>query len=394
MSPVVHPDGVTFIRDDWKASLPSITPALDFLRSARAPRKIAVFGTISDYPGNARRVYTRVGRAAREAADLVVFVGPFASRALQARRHPSDDAVVAFATVRDASRYLDRVLRPGDLVLLKGSNPADHLFRIALARTRTVGCWRQRCGRLLFCDRCELLDRPVDPETSSGPVSEAEPAVDAVAPGPDAGPPPVAEPAGSGGSGPERKPVAAPAGPVVVGLGNPGRQYVGTPHNVGHEVVDALASALGATWVHEGDAAVARARQDGEPLCLVKLETPVNRTGPALKALGGRLGFGPAECVLVYDDVDPPLGRVRVRMDGSSGGHRGVGSILQEFQTEAFRRVKVGVGRPGGARVSASFLLTPFAAADRPVIDQACQEAARKVLDLLAAAARPAGRGS
>jgi UDP-N-acetylmuramoyl-tripeptide--D-alanyl-D-alanine ligase len=157
MSPVEHADGVTFIRDDWKASLGTIGPALQFMKDARAERKIVVMGTISDYPGNATRWYARVAGEALAVADHVVFVGPGATRALRAQRSPSDDALHAFGTVKDAADFLKGFWRPGDLVLVKGSGTADHLARIVLARTERVECWAPRCGKRILCDVCPRL---------------------------------------------------------------------------------------------------------------------------------------------------------------------------------------------------------------------------------------------
>lgn len=371
LSVVTHDDGVVFIRDDYKASIKSIPPTLDFLRSARARRKIAVFGTISDYPGNATRWYVRTARDALSVADIVMFVGPNGSLALRARRGPHD-AIKAFATVRDASRYLNGILEPGDLVLLKGSNTADHLVRLAMARTRAIGCWRNRCGRIVSCDECELIEQALPPECDTN----------------DSGRAPVAD----ANHAPDRPAGPGAASAVVVGLGNPGRKYRDTPHNIGHTVVDALATLLGADWSDEEDAMIARAVFKGTPLLLVKLATPINRSGPALQMLSRRLGFGPAECVLVYDDADMPRGRVRVRMRGSSGGHRGVGSILESFQSDGFRRVKIGVSHPDGGKVTADYLLKPFASADQPLIHRASETAVAKILDLIARGGVGVGR--
>ena len=115
MSPHELGDGVTFIRDDWKAQLWGIRPAFDLVREARAARKIVIIGTISDYPGDSARRYAQVAREALDFADGIVFVGPWASSALRAKRHP-DDALWAFGTAREASKFLSGYLRPGDLV--------------------------------------------------------------------------------------------------------------------------------------------------------------------------------------------------------------------------------------------------------------------------------------
>ena len=121
MSPVIREDGVTFIRDDAKAPLWSIPAVLDFMKAARAGRKIVVIGTISDYTGNSDRTYVSVARQALAAADQVIFVGSRASKSLKARRHPQDDALQAFPSVKAAAAQLCELFRPGDLVLLKGT---------------------------------------------------------------------------------------------------------------------------------------------------------------------------------------------------------------------------------------------------------------------------------
>ncbi len=122
LSTTVHPDGVAFLRDDMKAPLWSVAPALGVIRDARASRKVVVIGTLSDYPGDTTRHYRRVAHQALEVADLVVFVGPWALAGLVAKRHPTDEAIKAFARIEDAAAFLHHELRAGDLVLLKGSN--------------------------------------------------------------------------------------------------------------------------------------------------------------------------------------------------------------------------------------------------------------------------------
>ena len=154
MSQVTHPDGVTFVRDDFKAPIDSIPEALTFLRQSTAGRTIAVLGRISDFPGRSRRTYTEIARHAARAVDTVVFVGERAAQLWGDQRgttiadqrqlrgqldlpepqdHPRGDIFV-FATVAQASTFLTGYLHAGDLVLLKGSGPTDHLERILLHR--------------------------------------------------------------------------------------------------------------------------------------------------------------------------------------------------------------------------------------------------------------------
>jgi UDP-N-acetylmuramoyl-tripeptide--D-alanyl-D-alanine ligase len=159
MSPVVE-NGVAFIRDDWKAPRWSIDHSLDFVAEARADRKVIVIGTISDYPGSTSRVYRRVAERALDVADEVVFVGPQSQRARHALAPGRPLRLIP--TVREATEYFRTSLRDGDLVLLKGS-VSDHLGRIVLARSEVVRCWRERCGRTVFCETCYLRRLPAGP---------------------------------------------------------------------------------------------------------------------------------------------------------------------------------------------------------------------------------------
>jgi UDP-N-acetylmuramoyl-tripeptide--D-alanyl-D-alanine ligase len=177
MTAVTGADQVTFVRDDFKAPVDSIPEVIDFLNAATADRRLAVFGRISDYPGRSRRAYSQAARLALTALDGVVFVGRRAVElwgertdrtreaqdrlrreiGLPADHGPIPGEMYALGSVADASRFLSGYLRGGDLVLLKGSGPTDHLERIMLSRYRPVTCWRAGCGRTHSCDGCELL---------------------------------------------------------------------------------------------------------------------------------------------------------------------------------------------------------------------------------------------
>jgi hypothetical protein len=135
-----------------------------------------VIGTISDYGGRASAVYAAVARQALEVADEVIFVGPQALRCSGARTHPNGAGLHAFLSARDAHAHLSHTLVPGDLVLLKGSQRADHLQRLVLARKGRIACWRTTCHRLKFCDECLLRRVPQLPWSGKGTVPAAEPA--------------------------------------------------------------------------------------------------------------------------------------------------------------------------------------------------------------------------
>ena len=170
---------------------------------------------------------------------------------------------------------------------------------------------------------------------------------------------------------------------AVVGLGNPGPEYRGTRHNVGQRVVEHLARALRCRWSREGGSQVARGEWRGEAVYLIKPGSYMNVTGRAVERLLRRLGLGPADLILVYDDIDLPLGKVRVRMKGSHGGHKGVRSLIETLDTDQLRRVKVGIGRPDDKDAVVDHVLSSFLPDELPLVEAACAEAAQHALRLL-----------
>ena len=362
MQPVTTPDGVTFIRDDFKPTLWTFDACFEFMKAARAKRKIIVIGEISDVIAAKEVTYKRIAIRAQEICDVTIFVGQWASSALKARKPGGAKALRAFSHVRDAAEYINSITCEGDLVLLKGGIKKDHLLRIILARNGNVACWRDDCNRNSFCNECPDLNKPsgepllLRQQTSETSTPKAPP------------------------SGPQ---IFEPEYQVIVGLGNPEARYANTPHNIGYEVVDQLAASLKLIWETTPDAWVARGSSKGRAVCLIKIRLPMNATGAGLKQLSESMEFGSEQCILVFDDLDLPLGTVRPRMNGSAGGHRGVASILEAFQTDAIRRVKVGVGKAGDKLDRASYVLTAFDAEGRTTIDQSNQTAVTCVLELM-----------
>jgi len=174
---------------------------------------------------------------------------------------------------------------------------------------------------------------------------------------------------------------------AVVGLGNPGPEYRNTRHNVGQRVVDALAHRIHARFERDGGHAVARGRWQGEPLYLIKPGSFMNVTGPPVARLSRKLHLGPADLVIVFDDIDLPLGKVRVRLKGSAGGHNGVRSLIEAFATDELRRVKIGIGRPGrpgeDREQVSDHVLSAFLPDEHDAIAEACDQAAQQVLKLV-----------
>lgn len=170
---------------------------------------------------------------------------------------------------------------------------------------------------------------------------------------------------------------------AVVGLGNPGPEYRNTRHNVGQRVVDALAHRIHARFERDGGHAVATGRWQGETLYLIKPGSFMNVTGPPVARLARKLHLGPADLVIVFDDIDLPLGKVRVRMTGSAGGHNGVLSLIDSLGTRDLRRVKIGIGRPGTPAQVSDHVLSPFYPEEHEAIEAACAEAADLALELV-----------
>src|SRR6266487_3675307 len=151
---------------------------------------------------------------------------------------------------------------------------------------------------------------------------------------------------------------------LVVGLGNPGREYAGTRHNVGWMVVDELARRHGGSWRSKFSGQLTEVRIDGGRLALVKPETYMNESGRSIAA-AARFFRVPVESVLVvHDDVDLEEGRLQARLGGGLAGHNGLRSIASHLKTPDFLRLRVGVGRPGRGdpRKGADYVLSNFTA--------------------------------
>lgn len=152
---------------------------------------------------------------------------------------------------------------------------------------------------------------------------------------------------------------------LLVGLGNPGPEYAITPHNLGFTALDAIAATLHATpFKHErrftADAAVARF--GGDRIILAKPQTMMNRSGIAVHTLTAYYKIPASSVWIVHDDLDLPIGAVRHSFDSRAAGHRGVQSIIDELGTQAFHRLRIGIGRPERGPADA-YVLRPMSAA-------------------------------
>jgi peptidyl-tRNA hydrolase, PTH1 family len=166
---------------------------------------------------------------------------------------------------------------------------------------------------------------------------------------------------------------------AIVGLGNPGPRYRSTRHNVGWHVLDELASRWGAAKpVKARNAQIMRATFEGEPVLLVKPLTYMNDSGKSVRGLVEKDGIPLEGVMVVYDDLDLALGKLRLRAGGSSGGHNGIKSIQQHVQGKPgdFPRIKVGIGRPPAGVDPNDHVLTTFTPDERITIEESVKRAA------------------
>ena len=162
---------------------------------------------------------------------------------------------------------------------------------------------------------------------------------------------------------------------VIVGLGNPGPKYAGTRHNAGFMCVDRLAERAGITLNDKRKAAVlGEGRIEGKRVVLVKPRTFMNVSGEAVRYAMDRYRVRPESVLVVLDDLDLPLGRVRMRASGGSGGHNGLNSINTALGTQDYARLRIGIGRPD--RETVGYVLGAFTQEEAPEAEAAIARAA------------------
>jgi PTH1 family peptidyl-tRNA hydrolase len=158
-----------------------------------------------------------------------------------------------------------------------------------------------------------------------------------------------------------------------VGLGNPGARYSATRHNVGSQVVELAASRWSILlspavmyFPGPGDQArVGTGRVGSAEVVLARSLAWMNQSGPVVKALLDQAGLSPIQLIVVHDDLDLEVGRLRIKRRGGSGGHKGILSLLETLQTDEFCRLKIGIGRPAPGEDPADFVLSPFSPDDQ-----------------------------
>ena len=176
---------------------------------------------------------------------------------------------------------------------------------------------------------------------------------------------------------------------AIVGLGNPGPDYRDTRHNMGARALDALAKKIKVRFQRVGGHLVAQCKWRGDVLYLIKPQCFMNSMGPPVARVTRKLQLVPSQLIFVYDDLDLPLGRVRVRLKGSAGGHNGMRSLIGTLGTDQLRRVKVGIGRPASPERDreeiVDHVLSAFLPDELPTVEAACNEAGAQALRLVEA---------
>jgi PTH1 family peptidyl-tRNA hydrolase len=176
---------------------------------------------------------------------------------------------------------------------------------------------------------------------------------------------------------------------AIIGLGNPGPEYRDTRHNMGARALDALAKKLKVRFQRMGGHLVAQGKWQGEGVYLIKPQSFMNAVGPPVARVTRKLKLAASGLIFVYDDLDLPLGKVRVRLKGSAGGHNGMRSVIGTLGTDQLRRVKIGIGRPASPERNreeiVDHVLSAFLADELPSVEAACLEAGSQALRLIEA---------
>ncbi len=168
---------------------------------------------------------------------------------------------------------------------------------------------------------------------------------------------------------------------MIVGLGNIGAQYAGTRHNTGFMVVDQFAQLHQASFSkHQMEASLASTQLNGEKILLVKPSTYMNESGRAVRPLMDYYKIDLQDLMVVYDDMDLPIGKIRFRKRGAAGGHNGIKSLIAHLKTQDFDRLKVGTDHPQKSTV-VDYVLSKFTATQQPLFDESVDRSVKGLED-------------
>ncbi|MFR2768208.1 MAG: aminoacyl-tRNA hydrolase [Thomasclavelia sp.] len=170
---------------------------------------------------------------------------------------------------------------------------------------------------------------------------------------------------------------------LIVGLGNPGKEYAGTRHNCGFMVIDRLASKLNVDVdQNKFKGLYAKVKYHGEDIILLKPQTYMNLSGESVNAVMNFFKLDKDDLLVIYDDLDMPVGKLRLRKTGSAGGHNGIKNIIAHLNSQDFKRIRVGIDRHKYMNV-ADYVLSRFSKVESEAIEQGIENAANAVLDYL-----------
>ncbi|QXM07224.1 aminoacyl-tRNA hydrolase [Crassaminicella indica] len=170
---------------------------------------------------------------------------------------------------------------------------------------------------------------------------------------------------------------------VVVGLGNPGKQYEGTRHNVGFDTIDELANKNNISMNKvKYKAVIGEGFIKNKKVMLVKPQTYMNLSGRSVVEIVNFYKLPMDDLIIIYDDIDTEVGKLRIRKKGSAGTHNGMRSIIYEIRSDQFPRVRIGIGKPKYGNL-AEFVLGKFSKEERPFIDEAIKRAAESIETLI-----------
>ena len=173
---------------------------------------------------------------------------------------------------------------------------------------------------------------------------------------------------------------------LIIGLGNPGKDYRDTRHNIGFMAVDRLAESLNLGFTRtQSKALITDGRYQGQRVYLAKPQTFMNASGQAVAALLKFYKIAPENLLVIYDDVDLPFDTIRLKPSGGSAGHKGMNSIIQQLGGQDFPRLRLGVGRSFGSRQAADYVLKPFSKEESEFLDRYLQRAVEAALAYITA---------
>jgi len=349
-------DNITFIRDDWKAPEWSLKYAFDFIKEAKAPRKIIIVGTVSDSTKSPSQRYPKVARLAIEAAELTIFVGPHAYKALKAQNPSQDKTIIAFENIHLASIYLEREMKPGDLILLKGNSPTDHLGRLCLNAIKPIKCWRteNECRSTLVCSKCPKLYEPyLIKEKNQVTHSSNSNTI------------------------------------IIIGLGNADPKLESTAHNIGFMVLNTMNKTLSGSWETSTFGQQSTLVKDGQTYILLKPTGFINDSGNTISKFLASNELNFKKIIVVHDDTDLKIGKIRHKTSGSDGGHNGIRSIIETFQTTEFHRLKMGVRNPEKNVKAKDMVLAQFDESELKQLDTARATASQLLEKFVTAKGKP-----